>query len=206
LAASAAALIVAAGFAAAQAQQMSSPMAPATPPVRIRATIETVSGDMLTAKARDGAELKVKLAANAPVNEVVPVSLADIKDNSYIAVTAQPQPDGSQKAVAILIFPEAMRGVGEGFRPWDLEANSTMTNATVAEQVKSTDGQTVTVKYKDGDKKVVVTPATIIVTYKKSAAGELKAGQKIFVAAAKKLDDGTLEAPNVAYGDVGVWR
>ena len=112
LAASAAALIVAAGFAAAQAQQMSSPMAPATPPVRIRATIETVSGDMLTAKARDGAELKVKLAANAPVNEVVPVSLADIKDNSYIAVTAMPQPDGSQKAVAILIFPEAMRGVG----------------------------------------------------------------------------------------------
>jgi hypothetical protein len=206
LGASAAALIFAASFAAAQAQQMSSPMAPATPPVRIRATIETVSGAMLTAKSRDGAEMKVKLADNAPVNEVVPVSLADIKDNSYIAVTAQPQPDGSQKAVAILIFPEAMRGVGEGHRPWDLEANSTMTNATVAEQVKSTDGQTITVKYKDGDKKVLVTPATIIVTYKKSTASELKAGQKIFVAAAKKLDDGTLEAPNVAYGDVGVWR
>ena len=72
-----------------------------------------------------------------------------------------PQPDGTQKAVAILIFPEAMRGVAEGFRPWDLEPNSTMTNATVAEQVKSTDGQTITVKYKDGDKKIVVTPATI---------------------------------------------
>jgi uncharacterized protein Veg len=81
-----------------------------------------------------------------------------------------------------------------------------MTNATVAEQVKSTDGQTLTVKYKDGDKKILVTPATIIVTYKKAAASDLKAGQKIFVAAAKKLDDGTLEAPNVAYGDVGVWR
>ena len=205
LAATAAAVIVAAGFAAAQAQQMA-PMAPANPPVRIRATIETVNGPMLTAKSRDGAELKVKLADNAPVNEVVPVTLADIKDNSYIAVTAQPQPDGSQKAVAILIFPEALRGTGEGFRPWDLEPNSTMTNATVAEQVKSTDGQTITVKYKDGDKKVLVTPATIIVTYKKSAASDLKAGQKIFVAAAKKLDDGTLEAPNVAYGDVGVWR
>jgi hypothetical protein len=196
---------VATGFAAAQAQQMA-PMAPATPPVRIRATIETVNGAMLTAKSRDGAELKVKLADNAPVNEVVPVTLADIKDNSYIAVTAQPQPDGSQKAVAILIFPEAMRGLGEGFRPWDLEPNSTMTNATVAEQVKSTDGQTITVKYKDGDKKVMVTPSTVIVSYKKSAASDLKAGQKIFVAAAKKLDDGTLEAPNVAYGDIGVWR
>jgi hypothetical protein len=206
LGASAAALIFAAGFAAAQAQQMSSPMAPTTPPVRIRATIESVSGDMITAKSRDGAEMKVKLAANAPVNQVVPVTLADIKDNSYIAVTAMPQPDGSQKAVAILIFPEALRGTGEGFRPWDLEPNSTMTNATVAEQVKSTDGQTITVKYKDGDKKVLVTPSTVIVAYKKASASDLKTGQKIFVAAAKKLDDGTLEAPNVAYGDVGVWR
>ena len=196
LGASAVALLFATSFAAAQAPQM----------VRVRATLENVSVPMLTAKARDGAEMKIKLADNAPVNEVVPMSLADIKDNSYIAVTAMPQPDGTQKAVAILIFPEAMRGVGEGFRPWDLDPNSTMTNATVAEQVKSTDGQTITVKYKDGDKKVLVTPATIIVTYKKAAASDLKAGQKIFVAAAKKLDDGTLEAPNVAYGDVGVWR
>ena len=196
LGASAVVLVFAASFAAAQAPQM----------VRVRATLENVSVPMLTAKARDGAEMKIKLADNAPVNEVVKASLADIKADSYIAVTAMPQPDGTQKAVAILIFPEAMRGVGEGHRPWDLEPNSTMTNATVAEQVAGTDGQTVTVKYKDGDKKILVTPATIIVTYKKSAASELKAGQKIFVAAAKKLDDGTLEAPNVAYGDVGVWR
>src|SRR3984893_7244052 len=111
--ASAAALLFAATFAAAQAPQM----------VRVRATLETVSGAMLTAKARDGAEMKIKLADNAPVNEVVKASLADIKENSYIAVTAMPQPDGSQKAVAILIFPEAMRGVGEGHRPWDLEAH-----------------------------------------------------------------------------------
>jgi hypothetical protein len=196
LGASAVALLFAASFAAAQAPQT----------VRVRATLENVSVPMLTAKARDGAEMKIKLADNAPVNEVVKASLADIKDNSYIAVTAMPQPDGSQKAVAILIFPEPMRGVAEGHRPWDLEPNSTMTNATVADQVAGTDGQTVTVKYKDGDKKILVTPATIIVTYKKSAASDLKAGQKIFIAAAKKLDDGTLEAPNVAYGDVGVWR
>lgn len=196
LGASAVALLFATSFAAAQAPQM----------VRVRATLENVSVPMLTAKSRDGAEMKIKLADNAPVNEVVKASLADIKADSYIAVTAMPQPDGSQKAVAILIFPEAMRGVGEGHRPWDLEPNSTMTNATVAEQVAGTDGQTVTVKYKDGDKKILVTPATIIVTYKKAATSDLKAGQKIFIAAAKKLDDGTLEAPNVAYGDVGVWR
>jgi hypothetical protein len=196
LGASAVALLFAASFAAAQAPQM----------VRVRATLEDVSVPMLTAKSRDGAEMKIKLADNAPVNEVVKASLSDIKADSYIAVTAMPQPDGTQKAVAILIFPEAMRGVGEGHRPWDLEPNSTMTNATVADQVAGTDGQTVTVKYKDGDKKILVTPATIIVTYKKASASDLKAGQKIFVAAAKKLDDGTLEAPNVAYGDVGVWR
>ena len=196
LGASAVALLFTASFAAAQAPQT----------VRVRATLENVSVPMLTAKARDGAEMKIKLADNAPVNEVVKASLSDIKADSYIAVTAMPQPDGTQKAVAILIFPEAMRGVGEGHRPWDLEPNSTMTNATVADQVAGTDGQTVTVKYKDGDKKILVTPATIIVTYKKASASDLKAGQKIFVAAAKKLDDGTLEAPNVAYGDVGVWR
>ena len=196
LGASAVALLFAASFAAAQAPQT----------VRVRATLENIDGQMLAAKSRDGAAMKIKLADNAPVNEVVKASLTDIKENSYIAVTAMPQPDGSQKAVAILIFPEAMRGVGEGHRPWDLEPNSTMTNATVADQVAGTDGQTVTVKYKDGDKKILVTPATIIVTFKKSAASDLKAGQKIFIAAAKKLDDGTLEAPNVAYGDVGVWR
>ena len=196
LGASAVALLFAASFAAAQAPQM----------VRVRATLENVSVPMLTAKARDGAEMKIKLADNAPVNEVVKASLSDIKADSYIAVTAMPQPDGTQKAVAILIFPDAMRGVGEGHRPWDFEPNSTMTNATVADQVAGTDGQTVTVKYKDGDKKILVTPATIIVTYKKAAASDLKPGQKIFVAGAKKLDDGTLEAPNVAYGDVGVWR
>ena len=196
LGASAVALLFTASFAAAQAPQM----------VRVRATLEDVSVPMLTAKSRDGAEMKIKLADNAPVNEVVKASLSDIKADSYIAVTAMPQPDGTQKAVAILIFPDAMRGVGEGHRPWDLEPNSTMTNAKVAEQVAGTDGQTVTVKYKDGDKKILVTPATIIVTYKKAAASDLKAGQKIFVAGAKKLDDGTLEAPNVAYGDVGVWR
>ena len=196
LGASAVALLFTASFAAAQAPQM----------VRVRATLEDVSVPMLTAKSRDGAEMKIKLADNAPVNEVVKASLSDIKADSYIAVTAMPQPDGTQKAVAILIFPDAMRGVGEGHRPWDFEPNSTMTNATVADQVAGTDGQTVTVKYKDGDKKILVTPATIIVTYKKAAASDLKPGQKIFVAGAKKLDDGTLEAPNVAYGDVGVWR
>jgi hypothetical protein len=174
--------------------------------VRVRATIESVDGSTLTAKSRDGAELKIKLAENAPVNEVVKASLADIKPNSYVAVTAMPQPDGSQKAVIIAIFPEAMRGVGDGHRPWDYVPNSTMTNATVADEVTGVDGATLTVKYKGGEQKITVPPSAEIVTYKKAAAADLKPGAKIQIAAAKKLPDGNLEAPNIQFGDYGVWR
>ena len=193
---SALALLFGASFAIAQAP----------PTVRVRATIESVDGAMLTAKARDGAAMKIKLADNAPVNEVVKASLSDIKPNSFVAVTGMPQPDGSQKAVAVVIFPEAMRGVGEGHRPWDYESNSTMTNATVDNEVTGVNGQTLTVKYKDGEQKIVVAPTTEITTFAKKSAADLKPGQKIFIPGAKKLPDGTLEAPNVAYGDYGVWR
>jgi hypothetical protein len=196
LGASAFAALVAASSAAAQAPQV----------VRIRATIESVSGTLINAKSRDGVEMKVQLAPNAPVSQVVKASLSDIKQGDYIAVTAMPQPDGSQKAVAILIFPEALRGLGEGHRPWDLTPGSTMTNATVGSEVTSVDGATLTVTYKGGEQKVVVPTDSVIVKYKKASAADLKAGQKIFVAGAKKLPDGTLQAPNVAFGDYGVWR
>jgi hypothetical protein len=188
------------------AQGMMQQTQAAPPPVRVRATIEKIDGAMLTVKARDGAEMKVKLADNAPVNEIVKASLADVKTGAYVAVTGMPQPDGSQKALAIYIFPEAQRGLAEGHRPWDFAANSTMTNATVDSQVKGVDGQTLTVKYKDGEQKVLVTPATEIMASAKKSASDLKPGQKIFVIAAKKLPDGTLEAPNLAFGDYGVWR
>jgi hypothetical protein len=196
LGAGAFAALFAASFAAAQAPQV----------VRIRATIESVDGTLINAKSRDGVEMKVQLAPNAPVSEVVKASLSDIKQGDYIAVTAMPQPDGSQKAVAILIFPEALRGLGEGHRPWDLTPGSTMTNATVGSEVTSVDGATLTVTYKGGEQKVVVPSDSVIVKYKKATAADLKAGQKIFVAGAKKLADGTLQAPNVAFGDYGVWR
>lgn len=192
--ASALALLFATSFAAAQAPQV----------VRVRATIESIDGQILTVKGRDGAVMKVKLADNAPVNEVVKASLSDIKEGSYLAITATPQPDGSQKATAILIFPQGVHPP-EGFSSWDLP-NSTMTNATVANEVTGTDGATLTVKYKDGEKKIIVTSSTEIVTTNKATIAALKPGQKIFVFAAKKLDDGMLGAPNVAFGDYGVWR
>lgn len=191
---------------AASTLPQSTALAQAPQVTRVRATIETVNGPTLTAKSRDGAELKIKLADNAPVNEVVKASLGDVKPNSYIAVTGLPQPDGTQKAVALYIFPEAQRGLAEGFRPWDLAPNSTMTNATVDNQVASVDGPVLTVKYKDGQQKVLVTPTTEITTVAKKSAADLKPGQKIFIPGAKKLDDGSLEAPNMAFGDYGVWR
>jgi len=196
LGASAFAALFAASFAAAQAPQV----------VRIRATIESVSGTLINAKGRDGAEMKVQIAPNAPVNQVVKAALPDIKQGGYIAVTAMPQPDGSQKAGAILIFPEALRGLGEGHRPWDLGPGSTMTNATVGSEVTGVNGATLTVTYKGGEQKVIVPTDCVIVKYQKASAADLKAGQKIFVPAAKKLPDGTLQAPNIAFGDYGVWR
>lgn len=190
----------------ADAQGMMQQTQAAPPPVRVRATIEKVDGTTLTVKARDGAEMTVKLADNAPVNEVVKASLADIKPGAYVAVTGMPQPDGSQKALALFIFAEAQRGLAEGHRPWDFAPNSTMTNATVDNQITGVDGQTMTVKYKDGEQKVLVTRATEITAATKKSAADLKPGQKISVFAAKKLPDGTLEAPNLSFGDYGVWR
>jgi hypothetical protein len=190
---------------AAVAQGMMQQTQAAPPTVRVRATITSIDGRTLTVKARDGAEMKVNLLDNAAVNEIVKASPADVKTGAYVAVTGMPQPDGSQKALAVYIYPEAQRGVTEGHRPWDFAANSTMTNATVDTQVADKDGQTFTVKYKDGEQKILMTPATEITVGSKKSAADLKPGQKI-LAFATKNPDGALEARNIAFGDYGVWR
>ena len=178
------------------AQQQSSP-------VRVRGTVEGADGPMLTVRSRETMH-KVRMADNVAVRGVVKASLSDIKQDSFIGVTGMPQADGSQKAVEIHIFPEALRGTGEGHRPWDLMPNSTMTNATVAQMVKGVEGDEITLKYKDGEKKIVVVPSTIIVTYVPADKSELKPGAKIFIAAAKKNDDGTLDAPSISVGRDGL--
>jgi hypothetical protein len=167
---------------------------------RIRGQIEAVDGAMLTIKARDGAAMKVKLADNPRVMALEKASLADIKAGSYIGVTAMPQPDGSQKAIAIHIFPEAMRGTGEGHRPWDREPGSTMTNAAVDQMVSGVEGQTLTVKYKDGEKKVIVSATTPIVTYAAGNAGELKPGAQVIIMGATKQADGSFVTPAINVG------
>jgi hypothetical protein len=172
--------------------------------VRVRGTIERVDGAVYVVKARDGSELKVTLADNALAVALVKAALTDIKVGSYVGVTGMPQVDGTQKAVEVHIFPETMRGTGEGHRPWDLQPKSTMTNANVEEVVAGVDGHTLLMKHKDGETKVVVVPDTAIVTYVKGDKSELKPGTKIFIAAAKKQEDGTLQAPRVNYGKDGV--
>ena len=126
------------------------------PPVRVRGTIDRVEGDVYVVKARGGGELKVKLAEKATVVALTKASLADIKQGSYVGVAGMPQADGSQKALEVHIFPEAMRGTGDGHRGWDLQPSSTMTNGNVEQTAASSDGQVLTLKYKDGEKKIVV--------------------------------------------------
>jgi hypothetical protein len=172
--------------------------------VRIRGTIEAVDGPVLSIKSRDGSDLKVRVTDNVAVFGVAKTELSEIKEGSYIGVTAMPEPDGVQKAIAVHIFPENQRGAAEGFRPWDLRANSTMTNATVAETVKGTDGQNILVKYKDGEKKVLVPPGTPIVTFVAGDKSELKPGAKVIIFGATKKEDGALEANRVNVGRDGI--
>lgn len=172
-------------------------------PTRIRATIDSVDGTTLAVTSRDGAHLTLRTPDNLQVSGLVRIALSDIKPGAYIGVAAMPQADGSQKALSVHLFPEAMRGTGEGFRPWDLRPNSTMTNATVDQTVESNDGHQLTLKYKGGEKVVIVTPETPIVTYVPGDRADLKAGAKI-IAFATRNEDGSLTAPRISVGKDGL--
>jgi hypothetical protein len=194
LAAAALAVVVAASNSIAQQPQT----------VRIRGQIEKVDGDMVDVKTRGGEALHVKLVEPRRIMAFVKASFDDIKPNSYIGVTAMPQADGSQRAIAVHIFTEAMRGTAEGHRPWDLRPGSTMTNAAVATSVVGVDGHTLTVKYKDGEKKVIVPPDTPIVAYMPGNKDELKPGAPIIIFGAAKQADGSLTTPAINVGREGV--
>lgn len=169
------------------------------PSVRVRGTVEAIDGSQLTVKSRDGSEVKVRLADNYTVGALVKMQLSDVKVGSYVGVAAMPQSDGSQKAISVSIFPESARGVAEGFRPWDARPNSTMTNATVAATSVSGEGQILTVKYSDGEKKIIVTPETQITTTAAGDKSELKPGAAVMVFGARQAD-GTVAASRVTVG------
>jgi hypothetical protein len=172
--------------------------------VRIRGTIERVEGPVYVVKNRDGAELKLTVTDNPLFVAIVKSTMADIKPGMFVGSTGTSQPDGSQKAIEVHIFPESMRGTGEGHYDWDLKPQTKMTNANVEQTVAGVDGPILSVKYKDGEKKLLVTPETAVVTYVTGNKDDLKPGTKIFVAAAKKQPDGTVQTPRITYGKDGL--
>lgn len=175
-----------------------------TKPVRLRGTIEKVDGNVLSVKARDGSATTVKLADNPRITALTKAQLSDIKEGSFIGVTAMPQADGSQKAIGLHIFMDSQKGVvPAGFTPWDREPGSTMTNADVASKVTAADGETLTVTYKDGEKKVTVSPSTPVVRFNPGSKDDLKPGAQFFIVAATKQTDGSYTAPAINVGRDG---
>ena len=172
-------------------------------PSRVRGTIESVDGDVLSVKSRSGEDVKLHMTPDMRLVGISKISLSDIKVGSFIGTTTVPGPDGIPTAVEVHVFPEEMRGTGEGSRPYDLRPNSTMTNATVAESVVGNDGHTLLVKYKDGEKKVSVPSETPVVTYVPADQSDLKAGAKV-IAFTKKLPDGSFETNRVSVGRDGL--
>ena len=172
-------------------------------PTRVRGTIEGVDGDVLAVKSRAGEEVKLHMTGNMKVVGITKTSLSDIKVGSFVGATTVPGPDGAQNAVEIHVFPEDMRGTGEGSRPYDLRPNSSMTNATVAQTVTGNDGHTLLIKYKGGEKKVTISPETAVVAFGPADKSDLKAGAQV-VAFMKKLPDGSYETDRVSVGRDGL--
>ena len=172
-------------------------------PTRVRGAIESVDGDVLTVKSRSGEDVKLHMTGDIKVFGIIKISMADIKVGSFVGATTVPGPDGKQNALEVHVFPEDMRGTGEGSRPYDLRPNSTMTNATVDQSVASNDGHSLTVKYKDGEKQVEVLPDTPVVTYVPADKSDLKAGAKL-IAFIKPLPDGSFETNRISVGRDGL--
>jgi hypothetical protein len=188
-----AALVIAAMSAAVLAQAPSAP-------TRIRATLEQVDGNLLTVKTRTGEVMKVKVPDNVVIIGIAKASMADIGKGKFIGTTTVGQKDGALVAEEVHIFPENMRGTGEGHRDWDLRPESKMTNANVAEIKNMGDGRVMTVQYKGGEKQVLVTPRTSVVSYEPASRADLKPGTGVFVNNAERQPDGTYTAPRVNVG------
>src|SRR5260370_11594939 len=169
--------------------------------VRVRGTMEKLDGNALGGKARDGAELKLVLKDNVRIGGVVKASLADVKTDANVAITSRPRPDGTLEAVELRIAP-AGQPFNSFHSDWDLMPNSFMTNGALQTSVAGVDGQVLTVKYKvvgksDEEKKIIITPKTIIATTVPGTKADLKPGLKVFVAGAPKLPDGSLHVPAI---------
>lgn len=174
-----------------------------SPPTRLRGSIAAIDGKSATIATRDGSTVTVKLADNWGVMLVSPVSATDIKENSFVGIASLKAPDGTLNALEVLVFPESARGSNEGHYPWDLQPDSMMTNATVATVASASDGQTLTLKYKDGTQTIRVKPGTPIVTFAPGDRADAKVGAKVFLGATKG-QDGSLTATRLLVGKDGL--
>ena len=175
------------------------------PVASARATIETVSADgaSLGVKTRAGEELTIHISPKTRFALVIPATLADVKPGSFVGVAATPGEGNELKAVEVHIFPEAMRGAGEGHRPFDLGPGSSMTNGNITARVDATSGPKLTVTYKGGEQAIVVDPKTPIVALAPGAQTDLKPGAAI-IARGPKQDDGSIDAAFVLVGKDGL--
>ena len=171
--------------------------------VRVRGAVESLEGQTLTVRTREGGSEKVALADDYAVSIVTRADLADVKPGDYVGTAALVQPDGTLKAQMVQIFPEALRGIAEGHFPWDLTPDSTMTNATVADVVSRVDGRTLALKYKGGEKTVAVPLSAPVVTLKPGRRELLEPGAHVFIVAARQAD-GSLKAGRVSVGENGM--
>jgi len=182
---------------------LAQPFAPET--MRISGTVEAADAGSITVRALEGGGThRVFLAPKVTVYAVSAAALADVKPGAFIGVGATPNSDGSQRAIRVTVFAESLRGLGEGFRPWDRAPKGTMTNATVGETVSGVDGRTVTVHYKGGEKRIVIPPDARILAYAVGDRAELKFGAHVAILRAKRKLDGTWEADRVNVGRGGV--
>lgn len=181
---------------AAQAQTAASPST-----IRLRGSIVSATPGSITVKDRSGETVELVINAKTEVTEVYPIALSDIAAGSFIGTAALPQPDGSQRAIAVTVFPETARGRGEGHRPFDLQPSSTMTNATVADVVAAPNGRTLQLKYSGGEKTVVVPTDAPVVTFRPGSRDLLVAGASVSIMAA--LVDGKPTATRINAGKNG---
>ncbi|MGZ6125222.1 MAG: hypothetical protein ACXWLR_09705 [Myxococcales bacterium] len=190
---------VVAGMFVAVAPAIAVAQAPPSPPVRIRGTIEKLDGQNLTIKARSGQSMSVKLADKFMVVGIFKGSVADITSGKFIGTTTLGERDGALVAQEVHIFPETMRGTGEGHYDWDLKPDSKMTNANVANVVNMANDHVMNVQYKGGEKKILVTKDTVVVKYQPVDSSELKPGAPVFVVSQRQAD-GSLSAARVNVG------
>jgi hypothetical protein len=177
--------------------------APQMTPANVRGTIVSNDGMTMVVKTKDGASVNVTLPERLGVNTLSKASMSDIKENTFVGITSMPDAKGAMTAVEVHIFPEAMRGAGEGHTPWDLMPNSTMTNGNITTAVTKNNGQSLTVKYKDGEKQIAVTKDASIVMVAAGTKDDLKVGAKVFTIAGKNAE-GVIRARAVLVGKDGV--